>query len=89
MFDYKIVGRNRELFWVFLVMMVYFIGFNVYFPYITVYFTDNLGMDYTITGVVQGAGLLQAKFRTLRSSRCIESVSAAPDNAKTVGIKHH
>ena len=51
-FDYKIVGRNRELFWVFLVMMVYFIGFNVYFPYITVYFTDNLGMDYTLTGDV-------------------------------------
>lgn len=64
-FDYKIVGRNRELFWVFLVMMVYFIGFNVYFPYITVYFTDNLGMDYTLTGVVQGAGLLAASVLTI------------------------
>ena len=70
-FDYKIVGRNRELFWVFLVMMVYFIGFNVYFPYITVYFTDNLGMDYTLTGVVQGAGLLAASVLTIPAARLI------------------
>lgn len=53
-FDYKIVGRNRELFWVFLVMMVYFIGFNVYFPYITVYIYRQPGYGLHAHG--RGAG---------------------------------
>ena len=85
MFDYKIVGRNRELFWVFLVMMVYFIGFNVYFPYITVYFTDNLGMDYTLTGVVQGAGLLAASVLTIPAARFIDRGKCGPVIAAAVG----
>ena len=84
-FDYKIVGRNRELFWVFLVMMVYFIGFNVYFPYITVYFTDNLGMDYTLTGVVQGAGLLAASVLTIPAARFIDRGKCGPVIAAAVG----
>lgn len=71
-FNYKTVLQNKELFWVFLVMMVYFIGFNVYFPYITVYFTDNLGMDYTLTGVVQGVGLLAASVLTIPAARVID-----------------
>ena len=84
-FDYKIVGRNRELFWVFLVMMVYFIGFNIYFPYITVYFTDNLGMDYTLTGVVQGAGLLAASVLTIPAARFIDRGKCGPVIAAAVG----
>ena len=84
-FDFKIVGRNRELFWVFLVMMVYFIGFNVYFPYITVYFTDNLGMDYTLTGVVQGAGLLAASVLTIPAARFIDRGKCGPVIAAAVG----
>ena len=71
-FDYRIVGKNKELFWVFLVMMVYFIGFNVYFPYITVYFTDNLGMDFTLTGIVQGIGLMAAAVCTIPAAKFID-----------------
>lgn len=84
-FNVSIVRRNRELFWVFLVMMVYFIGFNVYFPYITVYFTDNLGMDYTLTGVVQGIGLLAASVLTIPAARFIDRGKCGPVIAAAVG----
>ncbi len=85
-FDWRVVGGNRELFWVFLVMMVYFIGFNVYFPYITVYFTDNLGMDYTLTGVVQGVGLLAASVFTIPAAKWIDKGRCAGLIAAAVGV---
>ena len=85
-FDWRIVGRNRELFWVFLVMTVYFIGFNVYFPYITVYFTDNLGMDYTLTGIVQGVGLLAAAAFTIPAAKWIDKGRCAAVIAAAVAV---
>jgi MFS family permease len=71
-FHYRTVRENRELFWVFTVMMVYFIGFNVYFPYVTIYFVNYLGMDYTMTGLVQGASLLAAVGLTIPAARLID-----------------
>ena len=56
----------------FTVMMVYFIGFNVYFPYVTIYFVNYLGMDYTMTGLVQGASLLAAVGLTIPAARLID-----------------
>jgi MFS family permease len=53
-------------------MMVYFIGFNVYFPYINIYFVNYLGMDYTLTGMVQGLSLLLAVLLTIPASRLID-----------------
>ena len=85
-FDYRTVLNNKELFWVFLVMMVYFIGFNVYFPYITVYFTDNLGMDYTLTGVIQGVGLLAASVLTIPAAKLIDRGRCALVIAAAVGV---
>ncbi len=67
-FNYKTVRENKELFWVFVVMMVYFIGFNVYFPYITIYFVNYLGMDYSVTGMIQGVSLLVAVLLTIPAS---------------------
>jgi MFS family permease len=52
-------------------MMVYFIGFNVYFPYVTIYFVNYLGMDYTLTGIVQGVCLLLAVLLTIPSAKFI------------------
>lgn len=71
-FNWKTVTANHELFWVFLVMTVYFIGFNVYFPYITIYFVNYLGYDYGMTGVIQGVGLLAAAVLTIPASRMID-----------------
>lgn len=70
-FNYKTVHNNKELFWVFVIMMVYFIGFNVYFPYVTIYFVNYLGMDFTLTGAVQGVSLLAAVILTIPSAKYI------------------
>lgn len=64
-FNYKTVRTNKELFWVFIIMMVYFIGFNIYFPYVTIYFVNYLGMDYKLTGMIQGVSLLAAVLLTI------------------------
>jgi len=71
-FRWKTVTGNKELFWVFAIMVVYFIGFNVYFPYITIYFVNYLNMDYTITGIIQGVGLLAAAVLTIPAAKLIE-----------------
>ncbi len=71
-FNGKTIRENQELFWVFAVMTVYFIGFNVYFPYITIYFVNYLGYDYGMTGVIQGVGLLTAALLTIPAAKIID-----------------
>ena len=71
-FNWRTVRENRELFWVFIVMLVYFIGFNVYFSYITIYFVNYLGYNYTISGAIQGAALVVAAFMTIPTAKLIE-----------------
>lgn len=71
-FNWNTVRENQELFWVFIVMTVYFIGFNVYFPYITIYFVNYLGYDYGMTGMIQGVGLLAASVLTIPAAKLID-----------------
>jgi MFS family permease len=71
-FNWRTVKENRELFWVFIVMLVYFIGFNVYFSYITIYFVNYLGYSYTIAGALQGGALVVASFMTIPAGRLID-----------------
>lgn len=71
-FNYKTVRENKELFWVFIIMMVYFIGFNVYFSYVTIYFVNYLGFDYTMAGIIQGISLLLAILLTIPAAGFID-----------------
>jgi MFS family permease len=71
-FNWRTVRENRELFWVFIVMLVYFIGFNVYFSYITIYFVNYLGYNYTISGAIQGGALIAASFMTIPTAKLID-----------------
>lgn len=71
-FNWNTIKGNQELFWVFGVIAVYFIGFNVYFPYITIYFVNYLGYDYGMTGIIQGVGLLAASVLTIPAARFID-----------------
>lgn len=71
-FNWRTVQENRELFWVFIVMLVYFIGFNVYFSYITIYFVNYLGYSYTIAGALQGGALVIASFMTIPAGKLID-----------------
>jgi MFS family permease len=57
---------------VFIVMAVYFIGFNVYFPYITIYLVNYLHMSNTDAGLLQGLGLLAAALLTIPAARLID-----------------
>lgn len=56
-FNLRSFAENRELFWVFAVLAVYFIGFNVYFPFILPYLEHSLGLGLGMGGIVLGAGL--------------------------------
>lgn len=70
-YNFKTVKNNKELFWVFTIMMVYFIGFNIYFPYVTIYFVNYLEIDYGTTGLIQGISLLIAVMLTIPASKYI------------------
>lgn len=72
------VLANKELFWVFMVNGVYFIAFNVYFPYITIYLINYLNMDYAMAGTLQGVGLLAAIFLTIPVAKVINRGRIAP-----------
>lgn len=77
-FNVKTVLANQELFWVFIIMMVYFFGFNIYFPYITIYLNNYLGMSYTLAGALQGAGLIAAVLLTIPAAKYIDRGRAIP-----------
>lgn len=71
-FRIKEFMKNRELFWVFIVMVTYFIGFNVYFPFIMPYFEHTLGLGLGLAGIITGAGLGLAVVFTLPAARFID-----------------
>ncbi len=77
-FHFKTVMKNKELFWVFVVYCVYFIGFNVYFPYITIYLNNYLEMSYSMAGILQGVGLVLAIFLTIPASKLIDKQRMSP-----------
>lgn len=72
------VIKNKELFWVFVINCAYFVGFNVYFPYITIYLNNYLKMSYTTAGILQGVGLLAAVLLTIPASKFINKQIVAP-----------
>ncbi|RUS42633.1 MFS transporter [Cohnella sp. AR92] len=76
-FHVRTVLRHKELFWVLVVNAVYFISFNVYFPYITIYFNNYLDMNYTLSGGIQAAGLVAAIFLTLPAAKWINAQKTA------------
>ena len=71
-FNWRTIKDNRELFWVFVVMLIYFIGFNVYFSYITIYFVNYLGYSFTIAGALQGGALVLAALMTIPTAKLID-----------------
>ncbi|MBN2050644.1 MAG: MFS transporter [Spirochaetales bacterium] len=71
-FRLKEFMKNRELFWVFIVMVTYFIGFNVYFPFIMPYFEHTLGLGLGLAGIITGAGLGLAVVFTIPAARFID-----------------
>ncbi|MEC0372581.1 MFS transporter [Paenibacillus chibensis] len=72
-FKLNTVIANQELFWVFVINAVFFIGFNIYFPYITIYFNNYLHMSYMTAGLLQGIGLVSAVCLTIPAAKLIDA----------------
>jgi MFS family permease len=70
-FNFKNVYKNKELFYAFITMSVFFIGFNVYFIHIGNFFVYTLNIDIGLAGVIQGGCLLLAIFATIPAAKII------------------
>lgn len=70
-FNFRALFRHRELVCVFLVLTVYFISFNVYFPHVGNYMIYYLGFDASAIGVIEGAALLLGMVSVIPASRLI------------------
>ena len=57
-FRFRELMKRKELVWVFLVLCVYFIAFNVYYPHVGNYMIYYLGFSPDSIGVIQGVALI-------------------------------
>ena len=67
-FDFQALLKRRELLWVFLVLCVYFIGFNVYYPHVGNYMIYYLGFSADDIGLIQGIALLLGMLSVIPAS---------------------
>ena len=70
-FNYREMLKNRELLWVFLVLTVYFIAFNVYYPHVGNYMIYYLGFSPDTIGLIQGIALILGMFSVIPASRLL------------------
>ena len=70
-FDFKTFLKNRELFFVFFIMSVYFTCFNFYFAHVGNYFIYTLGYSEGTAGVLQGVGLLLAVLAAIPAAKAV------------------
>ncbi len=57
-FRFRELLNHKELIFVFLMLTVYFIGFNVYYPHVGNYMIYYLGFDAGSIGIIQGIALI-------------------------------
>ena len=67
-FDFRALGKRKELVWVFLVLCVYFIGFNVYYPHVGNYMIYYLGFSPDSIGIIQGIALILGMLSVIPAS---------------------
>ena len=70
-FDFRELMRHRELVWVFLVLTVYFIAFNVYYPHVGNYMIYYLGFSPDNIGIIQGIALILGMLSVLPATRLL------------------
>lgn len=70
-FDLKGLLARKELVWVFLTLMVYFISFDVYFPHVGNYLIYYLGFSADMIGILEGIALLLGMVIVIPSSRLV------------------
>ena len=67
-FDFRALGKRKELVWVFLVLCVYFVGFNVYYPHVGNYMIYYLGFSPDSIGIIQGIALILGMLSVIPAS---------------------
>ncbi len=70
-FDFKALAKHKELVWVFLVLTVYFIAFNVYYPHVGNYMIYYLGFRADDIGIIQGVALILGMLSVIPASRLL------------------
>ena len=70
-FDLKALLSRRELVCVFLVLTVYFIAFNVYYPHVGNYMIYYLGFSADSIGIIQGVALILGMLSVIPASRLL------------------
>ena len=70
-FDFGALMEHKELVWVFLVLTVYFIAFNVYYPHVGNYMIYYLGFSADAIGIIQGVALILGMFSVIPASKLL------------------
>ena len=70
-FNFKELGRQKELLWVFLLLTFYFIAFNVYYPHVGNYMIYYLGFSPDNIGIIQGIALILGMLSVIPASRLL------------------
>lgn len=70
-FTFKKLFKKYELLLVIAAVALFFISFNMYFPYMLIYFQYTLGFTLTISGILLAAPLLVSVFVAFSLSRFI------------------
>ena len=70
-FNFRKLMKHKELLWVFLVLTVYFIAFNVYYPHVGNYMIYYLGFSPDNIGIIQGIALILGMFSVIPASRLL------------------
>jgi len=70
-FNFRELFAMKELIWVFMVLMIYFISFDVYFPHVGNYLIYYLGFSADMIGLIEGAALIFGMLIVIPSSALI------------------
>ncbi len=70
-FDLKALLKHRELVCVFLVLTVYFIAFNVYYPHVGNYMIYYLGFSPDVIGIIQGLALILGMLSVIPATKLL------------------
>ena len=70
-FNFRELAKRRELLWVFLVLTVYFIAFNVYYPHVGNYMIYYLGFSADSIGLIQGVALIFGMLAVIPASKML------------------
>lgn len=70
-FDFGELLKRKQLIWVFLVLTVYFIAFNVYYPHVGNYMIYYLGFSADAIGIIQGIALILGMLSVIPASRLL------------------